>query len=73
MLPIGCCAKKNNVIIFVYNIMGNIINGTSKQIFGLDKIIEKREEELRKLRQKKIYPIPIRGRGLYGFVRLMNV
>ena len=53
--------------------MGNIINGTSKQIFGLDKIIEKREEELRKLRQKKIYPIPNRGRGLYGFVRLMNV
>ena len=53
--------------------MGNIINGTSKQIFGLDKIIEKRqEEEQSKLNKKKIYPIPIRGRGLYGFVRLMN-
>jgi hypothetical protein len=51
--------------------MGNIINGTSKQIFGLD-IIEKREEEERKLRQKKIYPIPIRGRGLYAFFKLMN-
>jgi len=52
--------------------MGNIINCTSKQIFGLDKILAKREEEERKLRQKKIYPIPIRGRGLYAFVRLMN-
>ena len=49
--------------------MGNIINGTSKNIFGLD---IKREEEQRKLRQKKIYPVPIRGRGLHGFVRLMN-
>ena len=51
--------------------MGNIITNTSTQIFGLDKIIEKREEEI-KLKQKRIYPIPVRGRGLYGFVRLMN-
>ena len=50
--------------------MGNIITNTSTQIFGLDKII-KREEEI-KLKQKRIYPIPVRGRGLYGFVRLTN-
>jgi hypothetical protein len=48
--------------------MGNIINRTSTQIFGLDK-----KEEDKKIKQKKIYPIPIRGRGdLYAFVRLMN-
>ncbi len=52
--------------------MGNIINGTSKHVFGLDKILEKREEEERKLRKKKIYPVPVRGRGLYAFVRFMN-
>jgi hypothetical protein len=51
--------------------MGNIINGTSKQIFGLDKIIEESEEKQRKLRQKK-YPMPIRGRGFYAFFKLMN-
>lgn len=49
---------------FIYN-MGNIINGTSQQIFGLDKLKEKKEK-------KRIYPIPVRGRGLYSFVRLMN-
>jgi hypothetical protein len=43
--------------------MGNIINGTSQQIFGLDKLLKEK---------KRIYPIPVRGRGLYGFVRLMN-
>ena len=56
--------------------MGNIINGTFKHIFGLDKILKKREEE-RRLCQKKIYPIPVRvrvrERGLYYvFVKLIN-
>jgi hypothetical protein len=65
--------------------MGNIIKITSAQLFGLDKdkIIgqgqmqekkEKEEEEKEeKIRKKKfIYPIPLRGRGLYAFIRLMN-
>ena len=52
--------------------MGNIINGTSKHVFGLDKILKKREEEEQRLRKKKIYPVPVRGRGLYAFVRFMN-
>ena len=61
--------------------MGNIIKITSAQLFGLDKdkIIgqgqekEEKEEKEEKNRKKKfIYPIPLRGRGLYAFVRLMN-
>ncbi len=59
-------ALNNNVILFVYNIMGNIITNTSTQIFGLDKILKEKKDK------KRIYPIPVRGRGLYGFVRLMN-
>jgi len=71
--------EKNLIIIIMYKFiflyqiihkMGNIINGTSKHVFGLDKILEKREEE--KLRKKKIYPVPVRGRGLYAFLRFMN-
>jgi hypothetical protein len=61
--------------------MGNIIKITSAQLFGLDKdkiigqMQEKKEEEEKeeKIRKKKfIYPIPLRGRGLYAFIRLMN-
>ena len=46
--------------------MGNIITNTSTQIFGLDKVLKEKKEK------KRIYPIPVRGRGLYGFVRLTN-
>ena len=58
--------------------MGNIIKITSAQLFGLDKdkIIgqekEKEEKEEKNRKKKFIYPIPLRGRGLYAFVRLMN-
>lgn len=67
--------------------MGNIIKITSQHLFGLDKdkLIEesrghphpqgvKQGQEIKKRNniKKYIYPIPLRGRGLYAFVRLTN-
>ena len=49
--------------------MGNIIKGTSQHVFGSDKILHKADEPKT---PKKIYPMPIRGRGFYAFFKLMN-
>ena len=67
--------------------MGNIIKITSQQLFGLDKdkpieessghprqqgVKQGQEIKKRNNTKKYIYPIPLRGRGLYAFVRLTN-
>jgi hypothetical protein len=46
--------------------MGNIINITSKEIFGLD---VKKDKPLSKKTFIRPKPVTIRGKGLYAFIR----
>jgi len=45
--------------------MGNIITFTSREIFGLDKLLVKPIEKKSFVPQKNI----VRGKGLYAFIR----
>jgi hypothetical protein len=48
--------------------MGNIIKITSRDIFGLDKILHKPEKKEKKMIIPKKSVI-LRGKGLYAFVK----